>query len=181
MSATENTKKPGKRFNIVDALVLLLVVLLIAGVAWKLTGATRSANEAASVNEIVKNFDELPHVRFTVNCYSVPVETAEVLLRCEDTQLYNGDLELAGFVTDCTTKPTVHIYTDADGNACTVENPDTCIVTFTAEGYFDREAAEEDGNYMLGTQELRIGKGYIIKTRSFELSGSITGMEIVNG
>ena len=73
----------------------------------------------------------------------------------------------------------MHITGD-DGMHFNFTNPDTCVVTFVAEGYFDRDTATKDKAYQLGSQQLRIGKNYIMKTKSFEVNGYVTAMEVVN-
>lgn len=180
MKQTERSERSPKKFNIVDFIIIVLAVALIAGACWKLSSASDSANQEASAQDAITHFDESPHMRFTVVCTGVVTEAATRIIDLEDTQLFNGDQELAAYITDCELRPTNFEITAADGTKITLDNPETRVLTFTIEGYFDRDEATENKTYQLGTQQVRIGKSYIVKTKSFEVNGYITAMEVVN-
>ncbi len=180
MKQTQSNERAPKRFNIVDVIILVLVVALVAGAVWKLTSASTSANENAAAQDAIQHFDESPHMRFTVVCTGVLKDAAEKIAASDDLQLFNGDQDLAAYITSCTVRDSQYDITGDDGMHFNFTNPDTCVVTFVAEGYFDRDTATKDKAYQLGSQQLRIGKNYIMKTKSFEVNGYITAMEVVN-
>ena len=176
----DNRSAPKKKFNIVDFAIIAIVIILIGTVVWKITTAKEEAEATAAIQEEVLVYEDAPHMRCTIECTNVPVAAAEVMVRNEDPQLNNNYTDLAGYIVDVTTRPTSYQQIDPDGNETTVIDPNSCTVIFVVEGYFDEAAAVEKGAYALGSQELRIGKGYVIKTKSIEITGTVVGMEVVN-
>lgn len=176
----EKKDKSQKKFNIVDFAIIAIVVLLIAGVIWKLSSATKSAHEEAAVQEEITLYETSAHMRFTVECVGILNDAANVMINSADTQLNNNYQDLAAYIVDRSIRPNTYKVTAADGTIMTVEDPETCIVTFVIEGYFDEEESTENMAYKIGTQEVRIGKGYVVKTKSIETSGYVTAMEVVN-
>lgn len=175
----DKTEKTPKKFNIVDFAIIAIVILLVAAVCWNLFSASKSATEEAEVQEEVLKFESSDHMRFTVECYKVPIAAAEVMVNSEDTQLNNNYQDLAAFITDVQTRPTTYTVTNADGSESVITDPETCTVIFVVEGYYDEETAVNDMAYKLGTQELRVGKGYVVKTKSIEFTGYVTAMEVI--
>lgn len=176
----EKKDKSTKRFNIIDVAIIIVVLLLIAGVVWQLFSAKSDAEEAAQLDEEIINYASSPHMRCTVVCPNVPKEAAEIMVQSEDTQINNNYQDLAAYIVESEIRPNTDTVVMADGTTATLEDNDTCTVVFVIEGYFDRAASEEAMAYKLGTQELRIGKSYIVKTKSIETSGYVTAMEVVN-
>ena len=147
-----------------------------------MTTATEDAEAEAAAQEEILVYEDAPHMRFTVECPDVPVSAAQDMARlCEaDPQINNSYMDLAGYVMEVATEPTTYTVTAADGSEATVTDPSTCTVIFVVEGYFDEAAATKNMAYALGQQELRIGKGYVVKTKSIEVAGTVIAMEVVN-
>ena len=177
-----NNKHEGakKKFNLVDFAIIAILVILIAAFVIKLTAASDAAEEEAAIDEEIVLYEDSPHMRCTVECHNVPVAAAEVMLRNEDPQINNSYKDLAAYIVDVTSHPTVYEVTDAEGNISTVEDPETCTVTFVIEGYYNEAEATAALASTIGTQELRIGKGYTLKTKSIEVIGTVIAMEVVN-
>lgn len=180
MNSPERNEMPKKKFNVVDAAIIVIVVLLIAGVAWKLFSASQAATEEANQNEQIEAYEELPHILYTVECLSVPTGAVENIENTDKLQLFNGEQLLAAYITDCTSEPLTDLVTNADGTSYTVENQRLSKMTFTVEAVYDQETFDKNNIYKVGTQELRLGKSYILKTETIELTGYVTSMEAVN-
>lgn len=169
-----------KKFNIVDFAIIAIIIVLIAAVLWQLTTASDEAEASAAAQDEILVYENAPHMRCTVECYEVPIAAAEVMVRNEDPQINNNYMDLAGYIVDVSTRPTTYEVTDADGNTSTITDPNTCTVIFVIEGYFDEAVSTKAMAYSLGPQELRVGKGYTVKTKSIEFLGTVVAMEVVN-
>lgn len=178
MKQTQSNERAPKRLILSTSSFSCSSSRLSPGAVWKLTSASTSANEEAAAQDAIQHFDESPHMRFTVVCTGVLKDAAEKIAASDDLQLFNGDQDLAAYITSCTVRDSQYDITGDDGMHFNFTNPDTCVVTFVAEGYFDRDTATKDKAYQLGSQQLRIGKNYIMKTKSFEVNGYITAMEV---
>lgn len=157
------------KFNLVDFIVILLVVCIVAAVIWKVADAKITASQEAAELD-ASSFENAPHLTFSVVCRDVLPEVAEACAAerpQEEQQIMNGSDPVEAFITDCT-------YTaQQDPNG---QDTGLCQVTFTMEASIN----EKDGIYKVGTQEIRIGKSYIVKTYNIELSGTIIAMEAVD-
>ena len=180
MNSSEKNEMPKKKFNVVDAAIIVIIVLLIAGAAWKLFSASQAANEEASQAEQIEAFEELQRIRYTVECHNVPISVAEDLENTEQLQLMSGNQLLAGFITGSERQPITLMSTEADGSELIVENQNLCKMIFTIEAVYDPEVLKENKAYTVANQELRLGKSYIVKTESIEVTGYITSMEVVD-
>lgn len=171
MNTETNPRKT--KFNLVDVAVILILVLVIAAVAWKVVGAKSNADEeAATLDKSV--FDQAPHVVYTVECPNVLASVAEAAKDCEQLQLMTNGKAADGYVTGMTFTPKKEAVLAADGTQTTVEDPTVGTAVFTIEAMVD----EKNGIYSAGGQELRVGKGYIVKTYDFEITGYISSLEI---
>lgn len=164
MKLVDENGKLFKKFNLVDAIVVLLVVVVIVAIGWKAISAG-IANQKESSAEEQQAYATSPHLVFDVVCANVPQEVAEACaqqmeLSMADRQIMNGGNLVEGYITDCWYEP----------------HEDDGFYTL----YFTLEAAlvEKEGIYSVGTQEIRIGKGYIVKTYQIETSGYVYSMEV---
>lgn len=173
MNTVEETKTRKTKFNLVDAVVVLILVLVIAAVAWKLIGAKAAADAEAAARD-TSVYDTSEHVKYTVECPDVLASVADAAKECEQLQLMTNGKPADGFVTGMVFTPNQETVIAPDGSQVSVEDPTTGTATFTIEAVEDLE----DGIYSAGGQELRIGKTYIVKTYDFEITGYITTLEV---
>lgn len=151
----------GGKFNIID---VLLVVLVLAVVAFIFLAP--ALNEADSGDLSGVESENAQYVTFKVICEDASEALAQSILQTLDgpdvqiedntispRQIYNNNKLVDAEITDCQ-------YIDGDLHF-TVEGS----VTFTA------------GAYMIGTQGIRIGREYVIKTLDIELGGVIYTVE----
>lgn len=154
-----------KKINLVDFILILLILIIIAAVAWKTISARLEANKPpVEEEEIVQAYENSPHLVYKVVCTDIPEEIAKVFrqqmkLPISDRQLMAAGKAVEGYVTDCRYEPA-----NEDGN---------CRVFFTLEAI----AYENEGIYTVGTQEVRLGKGHIVKTYNIETSGWVYEMD----
>ncbi len=160
----KNGKLFGK-FNLVDAIVVLLVVVVVVAIGWKAVSASFTAAQEREAEELAENYENAPHLVYDVVCYSATKEVAQACagqmeLPLEDRQLMSNGKAIEGYVVDCSYEP--H------------EDDGLYTLYFTLEALLE----EKDGIYSVGSQEVRIGKGHIVKTYQIETSGSVYAMEV---
>ncbi len=154
----EKSRKLGK-FNIVDIVVLVILVLGLAFVGIKfLGGGGEQASGGVRIEYTVLVREVDPMVCETVMGY----KKANVQL------MANGAL-VDGYVTDIDYRPHVNYETNSDG----------IVVVSQEEGenarvdmiFTIQAAASNAVSYKVGTQEVRVGKTHIVKTTEFEMEG----------
>lgn len=165
MKLVDENGKLFKKFNLVDAIVVLLVVVIIVAIGWKAVSASIANQKEVVVEEQEQVFATSPHLVYDVVCTNVPQEVAEACaqqmeLPMTDRQIMNGGNLVEGYITDCWYEPN--------------EDDDLYTLYFTLEAML----TEKEGIYSVGTQEIRIGKGYIVKTYQIETSGHVYSMEV---
>jgi len=165
MKIIDENGKLFKKFNLVDAIVVLLVVAVVVAIGWKAVSASFAAAQEREAAQMAETYGSSPHLVFDVVCVNQPEEVAEGFVAqmdrpMTDRQIMNGGELVEGYITDC------HYERNEDNSLCTV--------------YFTCEALlkEKEGIYSVGTQEVRIGKGYIVKTYEIETSGYVYSMEV---
>ena len=153
-----------KRFNWID---ITIVVILIAAVAFlgmkMLGGKTETLGAENQLSE--------PNLRIEVLCEDVTLEVAENVIASlqgapremsgmmvEKTRLFNSSNLVDGAITAWVIEPTER------------ENVVNLRLTIEANAVLSK------GSYSIGTQEIRIGRGYTAKTMDIELEGSIAVM-----
>lgn len=165
MKFVDENGKIFKKFNIVDAIVVLLVVVVIVAVGWKAVSASLAAAEEKKAAEMAEAYGTSPHLVYDVVCINVPEEIAESFEAqmerpMADRQIMNAGELIEGYITDCRYEVN--------------EKTGYCTVYFTCEAVL----TEKEGIYSVGTQEIRVGKSYIVKTYDIETSGNIASMEV---
>ena len=142
------------KINLIDLLVLVLVVAVVLAVGWKLVGRKAAASVSNNNHEIT----------FTVLFEDQPIEVAEFAETQIGKQIVNNAKLVSAEITGC----------EAVSSIRTLGHSDLSI-TIRATGTFS-------GNvWQVGSQEVRVGYEYILKTSEFELTGIISGMEADNG
>ena len=160
----------GKLFgkvNLIDLIVVLVVLLVAGGVAWKLFGP--------SVTNAIGSISGTKMIQYEVVCPNVPENVVEYAKKQVGGQLMsNGDLVTA-HITQVTAEPATTIVMDENGAPVSVINPEKFDMYFVV----DATTVPTDDIYSVGSQEIRVGKAHIMKTVFLELNGQITTMEEV--
>ena len=141
------------KINLIDLLVIVLVIAIVAAVGWKLVGKKAAAAVSDNQHELT----------FTVSFEDQPLAVAQFAETQVGKQLVNNAKLIPAEIAE------VSSLFDASERSWWLD------VTVKATATFS-------GNvWKVGSQEVRVGYEYILKTSEFELTGIITGMEADNG
>ena len=167
MKIVDENGKLFKKINLVDAIVALLLVIIVFAIGYKTISASIAAKQEREAEALTENYENSPHLTYEVICTEVPRKVAESFQAqmqrpMAERQLMSMGNALEGYITGCTFTP---------------ENEDDeaslCTVLFTLEVV----PVKEDGIYSIGTQELRIGRSFYVKSVDFEFNGTIISLE----
>lgn len=157
----EERKRRGVRFNLVDGIVLLIVLLGAVFLGMKLLGGGESVAHSAG------------RIEYTV---LVPGVRAEVCQHIEQLHQSAGAVQLMangamvdGYVTAVSSTPHVTHEANADGVVVTAQEQGEDArwdMLFTIQAAVDSAVTNK-----VGTQEVRVGKSHIVKTADYELEG----------
>ena len=139
------------KINIIDLLVILMILAAAAALIWKLGG--KQAADAAFDNEFP--------ITYTVMMSDVPEDAAgfaEAQVGCK--LVNNGSL------------------LDAEIISCSLDHVDPQTGRAELRIAISGTADFSSNVYKVGSQEVRVGYEYIVKTSELELSGIITSMEV---
>lgn len=152
-----------KRFNWIDVLIVLILVAAIGLVAYKMMGG--DPQTLGSENAVT-----VPNLRIEVVCEKVTPETAQNIIASleseprtvsgntvEKTRLFNSNNLVDARITEWKIVPSEEEWV---------------YLRFTIEA----NAILSSGSYSIGTQEIRIGRGFTAKTMDIEIGGIITVM-----
>ena len=148
------------KFNVVDIIAVVLILLVVAFAGWKLLGSDEPVEEQSEPNP------EKIGITYVVCAEKVSADIYESLKNNIPGQLSAGGKMVEGHVTEMEKEP--YLVLGADGEW--VEDPRyvTLYFTFTAE-----TEVEEVMSNKVGTQEVRIGKPHILKTDLIELPNTV--------
>ena len=152
-----------RKINLVDFIVILLLLIILVAVVWKAVSAASTAAEAREKEEMAHAYETSPHLIYKVVCANIPREVAEACKKemekpLADRQLMSNGKSVEGYITDCWYEPS---------------EDENYWLYFTIETLPD----EKEGIYSVGSQEVRVGKGHIVKTYYIETSGWVYEME----
>jgi len=157
----EEKKRRVGKFNIVD---IIIVVILLAG------GAFLGMKLLGGGGDVVGTSTR---IEYTVLVPDVNPEACKNIMAIQEklgqVQLMANGALVDGYVTDVTYGPHITHEPNAEGIIVTaVEEGENAHVdmTFTIEA-----AVSSTVTYKVGTQEVRVGKGHIVKTSEYELEG----------
>ena len=157
-------KKPLK-FNIIDVMVAVLVVLLAGVVLWKVV-APGTADSAAGSGTDTEVSDKVA-VTFVAKADWISAEIYENIKDYIPSQLMASGELYDGWVVAVEKKP--YMLLSDDGTW--VEDPEHVTLLFTVDA---NVADEEVMTTLVGTQEIRIGRpGYILKTEYLEFRDTV--------
>lgn len=157
--------KNGK-FNVIDLLlVILILAVIVVGVVG--LGILRDKGDNAAKSDVATTE---PTFRMTVLCENVDPGMAENII----ASLESEPVEVGGVMTEMTRL----FFSNKMANGHLVQ----WSTEASEEGvdlYLTLEAVPDvgAGAYLLGGQEVRIGKSFIVKTLGIEISGNIYTME----
>ena len=171
MKIVKNGRLFGK-LNIVDVLILLVVIAAVAFLAVRMVGGSGGEPSAQA------------NLRYTVLCEDMPLMQAEnavtavtaedyelkldddSILKVSPNQIFNSNKFQDAQITSAEILPQDD---SADGQRVTVR--------------FVIEAAAKNtvGSFVVGTQEVRIGRDYTVKTVDIEMLGTVSAMEKLHG
>ena len=158
----------GKLFgliNVVDLIVLLLVIAVIGVLATKLLG--NRVTEA-----VVQKVDCYAQVRI-IGAHPTLVEEVQ-RQNLVGQRMVAGSVYIDGTIEDVWLEDyKVQVQTD-DGRIVTATDPDKKDIIFAIKF----PIAKDTPNPKLGSQEVRAGRTLIVKTQTFETSGTIRSVQI---
>ena len=158
----------GKLFgliNVVDLIVLLLVIAVIGVLATKLLG--NRVTEA-----VVQKVDCYAQVRI-IGAHPTLVEEVQ-RQNLIGQRMVAGSVYIDGTIEDVWLEDyKVQVQTD-DGRIVTATDPDKKDIIFAIKF----PIAKDTPNPKLGSQEVRAGRTLIVKTQTFETSGTIRYVQI---
>ncbi len=158
----------GKLFGIinpVDLLAIIVVIAVVGGIAWQLLGN--------KVTEVVS-----PNVKMTTEVVvsGAPPDLCEEVERQNlvSQQLVATNTFLDAYITDVRFEDyVVQVQTD-DGKIVNATDPTKKNIVFVLSSEVVRNTASPK----IGNQEVKAGRTYLVKTQTFEVSGTIYYVEI---
>lgn len=150
------------KLNIIDLIAIILIVAVVALLGYKLTASSGGFTENGQ------------QVRFTVKVEGVDAQVYENIQDLIPGQLMTGSQMLNGQIVAVegtqVEEDSVHYKKDGGSNQLTSYRSDagTYDLVFTVEATLENVA-----NNALGTQEVRVGRSYTIKTNRFELANGL--------
>jgi len=163
-------KEKRVKFNIVDIIILAVALAAIVGVALKLTGHLGGEEQKVgtdiSYTVQVENVDR--EVYESIKRY---VDAAKAAGKPGDELMANGEV-LNFYITDVTATERENAFDlTTDGTTYMTLYPiqkDKVDLVFSIQGY-----TPDNNLTIVGTQEVRVGKGHIVKTTHFELYNGV--------
>lgn len=155
----EEKKRRIGKFNIVDILVVLILLVGVALLGVKFLGGEKAVPGTPT------------RIEYTVLVRAVHPEVCDTIMgyKKANVQLMANGALVDGYVTDITCEPHVN-YSGNDEGVIVIsreEGEDARMdMVFTIQAAVDSPVTNK-----VGTQEVRIGKGHIVKTTEFELEG----------
>ena len=177
MNNSQANKTRHKRFNIVDIAIIAILILIVLGIGWKLIGAKSSAEKEAESQQTLAEDDVFARLRFVVACPNVPTDAAKNAAASKQKQVFNSNQKLDAYVTECHYEVNSYTVTEDEDTQYTVTQDDLCTAYFTVEARYDENTYNESAEneiFSVGTQEIRVGKGYVMKTSDYEFTGYVT-------
>jgi len=160
----------GKLFgiiNLVDLACILIVLLLVVGVGWNIFG-----NQVQEVVSTTTTMTTTLRIRGTPPYLLESVDVNELV----GEQLVMGSGYVSdAYITDVWLEPYVMQTQDSNGVIHDAQDPSKMDVMIVIES----EIAANSSILKIGTQEVRAGRTFLLKTRTFEKEAHIDSV-IVN-
>lgn len=158
----------GKLFgiiNIVDLVILVAVVVVVGAIVWQVFGDR--------VSDAVSQQEEVTLVVAIPDC---PPDLVEEAMRQDlvGKQLVMSSSYVDAYITDVWTEAYSEDVTSADGSLVYATSPTAQTIYVEIVG----QVAANSATPKIGSQELRAGRSFIVKTQTFESTGTIYYMQI---
>lgn len=140
------------KLNLIDLLVILLLLAAAFAAVWKL-GGKKAASAIADTGR---------SVTYSVLIEDVPLPVAEFAQTQTGCPLVNNGKVLSATIQSAANGDILEGHTDL-------------VLTIDADAVFSSNV------YVVGTQDVRVGYEYIVKTSELELTGIISALEVKNG
>ncbi len=161
------------KMNIIDILVLLVVAAVVVVLAWKGGSKVSEAVGMTESNTTTVEYQVIVNNANAALCQSVlAIDFSDEA----NSQVMNDGKLVDAQILSCELQPYYLTQVSEDGTLLRAEDPERGVLVFTLRA----EASVVDYAYVVGSQELRIGKSYIVKTTALELTGSVSGLEVVH-
>lgn len=155
-------KKLFGKFNVVDIVVVVLVIAMIAVVAVKIFGSKATDIVAAKTTL----YTEIEVIGAAPRLIEETGRQKDTLI---GTRLVSGNEYMNATVEDIWFEDYYNDVQCADGSIVYSMSPDKKNIVFLIK----TEVAEGTPSPKIGSQEVRSGRTFIIKTQTFETSGTI--------
>jgi hypothetical protein len=158
----------GKLFgiiNVIDLLILVAIIAVVGAIAWQLFGT--QVNDAVS-----------PQVELTAEVVIIGTapRLVDEILRQDlvGERLVAGNEYMSASITDVWLEDYIMQAIRDDGVIVDAKDPSKKDVVVKIK----TSVAKDTASPKIGSQELRAGKTFILKTQTFECSGTIRYVEI---
>ena len=157
------------KINIIDLLVIVVVLIVAVALGIRLLGKS----------DYLPTNDITTRIEYTVKVTRVLPEVYEgVQAHLDDSgiQCMADGAMIDAYVTGVTAQPNTTTAVTDDGQYVVTEDPMYLDLYFTLEG-----AVSNTITQLVGTQEVRVGRSHFVKTLDFELTGTVTSCQTVEG
>lgn len=148
------------KFNVVDALIIIIIVAAVAVVGYKVVGNALFADNTNQAYEISFLCEEVPDFAASI------IEVGDSVI-CEQT---DNDL---GIVTSVTVEPSRTYVTTADGEVVMTGKEHYNCVTITAQV----EAVKYEHGLMVDKAKYGVGHSITIRVGKAKIFGRVSGIE----
>lgn len=167
------------KVNIIDLIVLLVLIAVAVVLALRIGGVTGAEDPNATPTPKPSRSLTPSVIEYTVKCSRmdrVEYERIKAHFDAGDIRfMTNGGLEVEGSeVIGLRAEPCISTVVGEDRKVFAQTDPYYLDVYFTA-----RSATSDDVLNQVNTQQARIGRSFIIKTRSYEVAGLIIACDTV--
>ncbi|WPX07971.1 DUF4330 domain-containing protein [Anaerocellum danielii] len=162
----------GRLFGIINIVDLILIVLIIA-IAW--VGFAKISSHAKSSDTLQDEFVEIKPGEAIINVKIPLADPVMAQSLHKNDYLVTGNTLTKSYIKDIQIKDGIYERTSSEGKVIVAKHPYKKDVYITIYGYVTFEGA----TIKLDKQTVRVGKTFYVKTRTVEMIGVVTGVQIV--
>ncbi len=152
------------KINVIDLLVLLVILAVVVVVALKLLDRSGSILPGDTQTSEIEYTVKVPQIQESV----YEAVKAEVEAGGEGAQLMSNGSMLSGYILEVSSEPFYLPVEKADGTVVSSPQPGYVSVNVKIRATISNPITQA-----VGSQEVRIGKTHIVKTRTIELVNGI--------
>lgn len=162
----ENESKKKRKINIVDIIVIVIVLAAAAFLGWRFL---RNVDSTANMGEVT----------YTVVVEAVPIEMYENIASWIPSQLIASGAYYPGHVMAVSAEPCEVTelektnVTNSSIKSKIIPDGEYVTLTFTITAKIELDSLTSE----VGTQEVRTGRSHIVKTKYFEITGTIISVD----